>query len=105
MCATDDHIELVEQTRRRLAPAARGGIPVESRIQASERTSQKLNELLEDLTGVADPLSQMLHTLLARRVDGDQKKPGSPIDRHARKILRGRRFDYGEPRFTLPDGR
>src|SRR5438132_12630721 len=37
---------------RRLAPAARGGIPVETRIPASERTSQKLNELLTH--GVAD---------------------------------------------------
>src|SRR5260370_37038044 len=37
---------------RRLAPAERGGIPVETRIPASERTSQKLNELLK--TGVAD---------------------------------------------------
>jgi len=35
-----------------LAPAARGGIPVETRIPASERTSQKLNELLTH--GVAD---------------------------------------------------
>lgn len=38
--------------RRRVAPAARGGIPVESRIPASERTSQKLSELLTE--GVAD---------------------------------------------------
>src|SRR2546428_1278024 len=37
---------------RRVAPAARGGIPVETRIPASERTSQKLNELLTH--GVAD---------------------------------------------------
>src|SRR5206468_10201460 len=37
---------------RRVAPAARGGIPVETRIPASERTSQKLNELLNQ--GVAD---------------------------------------------------
>src|SRR3989454_3821074 len=37
---------------RRVAPAARGGIPVETRILASERTSQKLNELLNQ--GVAD---------------------------------------------------
>jgi len=35
-----------------LQPAARGGIPVETRIPASERTSQKLNELLT--TGVVD---------------------------------------------------
>jgi hypothetical protein len=34
--------------RRRVAPAARGGIPVESRIPASERTSQKLSELLTE---------------------------------------------------------
>src|SRR5262249_3520411 len=34
------------------APAARGGIPVESRIPASERTSQKLKELLT--AGVTD---------------------------------------------------
>jgi hypothetical protein len=32
--------------RRRLAPAARGGIPVPTKIPASERTSQKLDELL-----------------------------------------------------------
>jgi transposase-like protein len=38
--------------RRRLAPAARGGIPVPTRIPASERTSQKLEELLTQ--GVAD---------------------------------------------------
>jgi transposase-like protein len=38
--------------RRRLAPAARGGIPVPTRIPASERTSQKLEELLSQ--GVAD---------------------------------------------------
>src|SRR6266436_1630866 len=38
--------------RRRLAPAARGGIPVPTRIPASERTSQKLDELLTQ--GVAD---------------------------------------------------
>src|SRR5690349_9027922 len=37
---------------RRLAPAARGGIPVPTRIPASERTSQKLDELLTQ--GVAD---------------------------------------------------
>ncbi len=37
---------------RRLAPAARGGIPVETRIPASERTSQKLSELLTQ--GVAE---------------------------------------------------
>jgi hypothetical protein len=35
-----------------LAPAARGGIPVEMRIPTSERTHQKLNELLTH--GVAD---------------------------------------------------
>jgi hypothetical protein len=35
-----------------LAPAARGGIPVETRIPASERTSQKLSELLTQ--GVAE---------------------------------------------------
>src|SRR5438128_9683128 len=35
-----------------MAPAARGGIPVGSRIPASERTSQKLSELLTE--GVAD---------------------------------------------------
>ena len=38
--------------RRRLAPAARGGIPVPTRIPASERTSQTLEELLTQ--GVAD---------------------------------------------------
>jgi hypothetical protein len=38
--------------RRRMAPAARGGIPVPTRIPASERTSQKLEELLSQ--GVAD---------------------------------------------------
>jgi hypothetical protein len=38
--------------RRRLALAARGGIPVPTRIPASERTSQKLDELLTQ--GVAD---------------------------------------------------
>jgi transposase-like protein len=38
--------------RRRLAPAARGGIPVPTRIPASERTSQNLEELLTQ--GVAD---------------------------------------------------
>jgi putative transposase len=38
--------------RRRLAPAARGGIPVPTRIPAAERTSQKLEELLTQ--GVAD---------------------------------------------------
>src|SRR2546428_2867971 len=37
---------------RRVAPAARGGIPVETRIPASERTSQNLTELLTQ--GVAD---------------------------------------------------
>ena len=37
---------------RRLAPAVRGGIPLETRIPASERTSQKLDELLT--YGVAD---------------------------------------------------
>ncbi|TMC70524.1 MAG: hypothetical protein E6J18_10000 [Chloroflexi bacterium] len=44
---------LGNQTKsRRVAPSARGGIPVESRIPASERTSQKLSELLTE--GVAD---------------------------------------------------
>ena len=38
--------------RRRLAPAASGGIPVPTRIPASERTGQKLDELLTQ--GVAD---------------------------------------------------
>jgi putative transposase len=38
--------------RRRVAPAAKGGIPVPTRIPASERTSQKLDELLTQ--GVAD---------------------------------------------------
>ena len=48
-----DALLLGHQTkRRRVAPAARGGIPVETRIPASERTSQKLNELLT--RGVAD---------------------------------------------------
>jgi Transposase, Mutator family len=42
----------VKPTHAGLAPAARGGIPVETRIPASERTSLKLNDLLT--TGVAD---------------------------------------------------
>jgi hypothetical protein len=37
---------------RRLAPAARGGSPVETRIPASERTNEKLNGLMTD--GVTD---------------------------------------------------
>src|SRR4029450_8224420 len=48
-----DDLLLARQTkRRRLPPAARGGIPVPTRIPASERTSQKLDELLTQ--GVAD---------------------------------------------------
>src|SRR5437899_35877 len=48
-----DALLLGTQTkRRRWQPAARGGIPVPTRIPASERTSQKLEELLTQ--GVAD---------------------------------------------------
>ena len=40
--------------RRRVAPAARGGIPVPTRIPASERTSQKLDELLTQGVAAGD---------------------------------------------------
>src|SRR4029453_14404630 len=36
----------IQNQGRRVAPAARGGIPVPTRIPVSERTSQKLDELL-----------------------------------------------------------
>src|SRR5262249_23729800 len=49
-----------------LAPAARGGIPVPTRIPASERTSQKLEELLTQ--GVADGDTPELLKLAVRKI-------------------------------------
>ena len=46
----------VQFQARRLAPAARGGIPVDTRIPASERTSQKLSARLTH--GVADGVAR-----------------------------------------------
>jgi hypothetical protein len=43
-----------------LAPAARGGIPVETRIPASERTSQKLSELLTQGVAEGDARSELI---------------------------------------------
>jgi len=55
--------------RRRLAPAARGGIPVESRIPASERTSQKLSELLTQGVAEGDARSELIKLAVRKIVE------------------------------------
>src|SRR5438034_467609 len=55
---------------RRLAPAARGGIPVEMRIPASERTSQKLNELLTQGIAEGDARSELIKLPVRKIVEG-----------------------------------
>src|SRR5438874_12040000 len=54
---------------RRLAPAARGGIPVESRIPASERTSQKLNELLTQSVAEGDARGELIKLAVRKIVE------------------------------------
>src|SRR5256885_14641368 len=54
---------------RRLAPAARGGIPVEMRIPASERTSQKLNELLTQGIAEGDARSELIKLAVRKIVE------------------------------------
>ena len=50
-------------------PAARGGIPVESRIPASERTSQKLNELLTQGVAEGDARSELIKLAVRKIVE------------------------------------
>src|SRR4029453_2325551 len=57
----------IQAQDRRLAPAARGGIPVESRIPASGRTSQKLSELLTQGVAEGDARSELI-TLAVRKI-------------------------------------
>jgi len=52
-----------------LAPAARGGIPVETRIPASERTSQKLNELLTQGVAEGDARSELIKLAVRKIVE------------------------------------
>jgi len=54
-----------------LAPAARGGIPVETRIPASERTSQKLNELLTQGVAEGDARSELIKLAVRKIVEGE----------------------------------
>src|SRR2546427_11839526 len=54
---------------RRLAPAARGGIPVEMRIPASERTSQKLSELLTQGVAEGDARSKLIKLAVRKIVE------------------------------------
>lgn len=54
---------------RRLAPAARGGIPVETRIPASERTSQKLSELLTQGVAEGDARSELIKLAVRKIVE------------------------------------
>jgi putative transposase len=55
--------------RRRVAPAARGGIPVASRIPASERTSQKLRELLTEVVADGDARAELLKLAVRKIVE------------------------------------
>src|SRR5882762_9823112 len=54
---------------RRLAPAARGGIPVETRIPASERTSQKLSGLLTQGVAEGDARSELIKLAVRKIVE------------------------------------
>jgi hypothetical protein len=57
-----------------LAPAARGGIPVEARIPASPRTSQKLNALLTHGVADGDARAELLK-LAVRKIVEERWKP------------------------------
>src|SRR4029450_8765193 len=59
----------IQAQDRRLAPAARGGIPVESRIPASERTSQKLKELLTQGGAEGDARSELIKLAVRKIVE------------------------------------
>jgi len=59
----------LETQARRLAPAARGGIPVETRITASERTSQKLSELLTQGVAEGDARSELIKLAVLKIVE------------------------------------
>jgi hypothetical protein len=48
------------KSKRRLAAGGKRGIPVETRIPASERTSQKLNELLTQDVAEGDARSELI---------------------------------------------
>lgn len=75
--------------RRRLAPAARGGIPVPTRIPASERTSQTLEELLTQ--GVADGNARTELLKLAVRKIVEEALEAEVAEAVGRGILRERR--------------
>jgi len=60
----------LETQARRLAPAARGGIPVETRIPASERTSQKLSELLTQGVAEGDARSELIKLAVRKILEG-----------------------------------
>src|SRR5688572_14259454 len=52
-----------------MAPAARGGIPVPTRIPASERTSQKLEELLTQDVAQGDARTELLKLAVRKIVE------------------------------------
>jgi len=52
-----------------LAPAARGGIPVPTRIPVSERTSQKLEELLTRGVTDGDARAELLKLAVRKIVE------------------------------------
>ena len=70
VCLDGDALLLGVQTQgRRLAPAARGGIPVPTRIPASERTSQKLDESLTQGVGDGDARAALLKLAVRKIVE------------------------------------
>src|SRR5262245_46743999 len=64
------HSCLERKTKRhREAPAARGGIPVPTRIPASQRTSQKLEELLSQGVTDGDARAELLKLAVRKIVE------------------------------------
>src|SRR5262245_35798863 len=91
------HSCLERKTKRhREAPAARGGIPVPTRIPASERTSQKLEELLTQGVADGDARTELLKLAVRKIVE-------EALEAEVAEAVGREYYENGGPRRGVPE--